>query len=69
MLDNVFQHSAVSFVKTNFTKPHKKEKENTHTDCASVLFGVWCGLVDKPRIAVIAMQGGVNALCHFGCVE
>lgn len=27
------------------------------------------GLVDKPRITVIAMQGGVNALCYFGCVE
>ncbi len=26
MLDNVFQHKSDSFVKSNFTKPHKKEK-------------------------------------------
>lgn len=67
MWSNVFQHRSVSFVKLNFTKPHKKEKR-TPTQIVQVS-SLDCGLVNEPRIAVIAMQGGVNSLCHFGCIE
>ena len=45
MLDNVFQHK-LTVSENHTSRKLTKNKENTHTISASVLFSV--GLVDKP---------------------